>query len=132
MKTIAFLQNQWLKNPAQAARRRLRLERDGMPLLSGQIAAVQESPEERIARMDDSTEKWWRGIRRYRAKVLWKIRRVLASLPTETVNGLAAEWAKRKWTRDPVYLADFLWHRCRDELTRGEEHEPPRRQEREE
>lgn len=93
-----------------AAARAVKRERESWGLFADQVAI--ETPEERIARMDDTYKKWAQGIRRYEASQWLKARRALRMLPGNIREGILGTWNSSKWLPgEGAYFSTFLRRR---------------------
>ena len=114
-----------------AARRRLRIEREKAPLFAAEIAAGQETPEERIARMDRRCEALFQALRQLAARQWCEGRRMLRELPPEIQEELLAYWNhdRTRMPRKAEYFCDMIRHwersleayRSREEIRRRTE-----------
>jgi len=95
-----------------AARRFLQRERDKAPLFAAEIATSQETPEERIARLDRYCEDLFQGLRSLAARQWREGRRMLRELPSEVQAELMAYWNDdRTWIpRKAEYFCDMVRH----------------------
>lgn len=63
-----------------ASKRRLRLEREAVPLFADHVAVEQPTPEERIRRIDEGVNQNWTEMRKRRAESWRRIRARLRAL----------------------------------------------------
>lgn len=94
------------KQRLAAAKRAIQRERDAVPLFPE--LAPQETPEERIARVDAEVAAYWQRMRDHRAKQWRKARRWLYSMPEEQRKQILAEWETCQWPGSPEYLLTFM------------------------
>ncbi|TWI27788.1 hypothetical protein [Paracoccus sulfuroxidans] len=91
-----------------ALRRKQRLEREALPLLSHLIAETQPGEDEV---MQDRAARWAASeirSRKLRAERWREARRRLAALTSNERTALRHAWNHAPYPADPVYLLDFL------------------------
>lgn len=92
------------------AKQHLNAEVDALPLFAEQIKAEQESPEERIARLDAEHEAQWQALRDFVAKQWRQSRKRLAELGKQGEE-IRAEWQRSSWPASSEYLATLIFVR---------------------
>ena len=94
------------KQRLAAARRAIEREREAVGLFPE--LAPQETPEERIARIDDELAAHWQRMRDHQATRWRRARRWLYSLPPEQMDQILSEWRSCGWPGSPEYLLSFV------------------------
>jgi hypothetical protein len=96
-----------------AAERRLRRERDALPLFAAQIARSQPLATELVARSDQAMAAWWAELRAAAARSWRRSRARLRLLPEEERRAVLRLWNEGGQPATHEYLADLLtqWER---------------------
>jgi hypothetical protein len=87
-----------------AAERRLRQDREAIPLLAELIRENQPTVDDIMA---DRERRWIESekkARAYRAKQWCEARKLIAAMPPEKRTALLAQWNRGIYPADPVYL----------------------------
>ena len=95
------------------ARRALANERDRYALFADQVAAEQESPEQRIDRFDQRMLRQDKGSRELAAKQWRWGRRQLEAISEETRDQILEAWNRSFAPPEAHYFADFVRTRLR-------------------
>lgn len=88
-----------------ASKRRLRLEREAVPLLSDQVAELQPTPEQRIRDMDKLTKARFEGFDKKQKEVWDRTVDELSKLPPDEQKRFMAYWNSGQQPDDPAYFA---------------------------
>ena len=96
-----------------AARRALTRERERYALFSDEVAADQESPEQRIDRFDQRSLRQDQGHRELAAKHWRWGRRQLEAVEAETRDQILHAWNRSMIPADAHYFANFVRTRLR-------------------
>jgi len=91
-----------------AYERKLRLEREALPLFADQIAAMQVTTAEEMAGRALRWTERQRLDRQHRAEKWREGRRRLQAHPAPIRRKLLAYWQRCMWPADPVYLLSML------------------------
>jgi len=92
-KKCAITKEPYKPNPARrlaAAVRYINKEKDRFPLFANQI--VTETPEQRVAFLDDANRRWATEFRRHEAEIWFRCRKALSLLPADVRLAIREEW----------------------------------------
>ena len=100
----------WSDTPRKrsALRRKQRIEREALPLLSELIAEAQPSEDEIMAMRADWWSRWEQDRRDHQAAKWREARRRLAEYSDNERAALRDAWDDAPYPADPVYLLDML------------------------
>jgi hypothetical protein len=91
-----------------ASKRRLKLERDAVPLISDQIAELQPTPEQRIKDKDKSAQDRFKHFDEQAKATRVKAIKGISELSPEDQQRFMAYWNNSPIPSDPAYLATAL------------------------